>query len=208
MGLTLPPQPKLVAFTGYGGSGKDEAARPMAAHGYTRRCFGDVIKKQIDPLIQEHLGFSAFTDNPVRKLQIRPVLEQWGEVNYANIRDEFFKDLPEYCVNTRISRMAEVEEWIQRGGVLFAVSRPGVVAQTPWEARVVEEHLAHDCISLIILNDRDTTALHRLMVDLLFWEEGKDGWKRIQNSRDRPWHVRVSGGLGSLRQLPATPDRL
>jgi len=110
MNLLLPDEPKRIALTGYGGCGKDELARPLVAHGYTRRCFGDVIKRQLDPLIREHFGFSAFTSDLAEKAKIRPILEQWGECNYDRVAGEFFDTVPEYCVNTRISRMGEVEE--------------------------------------------------------------------------------------------------
>lgn len=208
MRLTLPKEPKLIAFTGYGTSGKDEAARPLVAEGYERRCFGDIIKYQIDPLIQQHLGFSAFTDDPMEKAWIRPILEQWGEVNYDNISDEFFDKLPDYCVNTRICRLAEIAEWKARGGVVVGLSRTGVTPQTEWERHLIYEQLKHGYVNLIIENDDCIDRLHKLLIDLFLWDDGKIGWKKIDGSGDRPWHVRVSRGLQSLRKLPHPPDGL
>lgn len=206
MNLLLPDNPKLIALTGYGGCGKDELARPLIEHGYTRKCFGDIIKRQMDDLVKRHLGFSAFTTDPEQKARIRPILEQWGECNYEGISQEFFQDLPEYCVNTRISRLSEIEEWLERGGVVVGVRRPGVTPQTEWERHLVYEQLRMGVVKLIICNDSTPAQLHRLIVDLFLWENGKHGWQKI--SGDRPWSVRVSGGLGSLRELSRTPDGL
>lgn len=206
MKLLLPTEPKLIALTGYGGSGKDELARALIAHGYTRKCFGDVIKDQLDDVVRKHFGFSAHTSNLEEKNKIRPVLEQWGECNYDGISEEFFRDLPEYCVNTRISRIPEIEEWVQRGGIIVGIQRPGVTPQTEWERHIIYEQLRMGVVKLIIVNDGSTQALHRLVVDLFLWKDGKEGYKKI--SGDRPWHVRVSGGLDSLRELPRAPDGL
>ena len=203
---SLPKDPKLIGFTGYGGAGKDEAAGPLIAHGYTRRCFGDLIKVQCNDLIKKHLGFSAFTEDRKQKHVIRPILETWGETNYDNISEEFYRDLPEYCVNTRISRVPEIVKWRERGGIIVAVDRPGLVPQTTWEEQIVSMQLAHEVVSLIIVNDSTVEKLHELILGLFFFEDQKHGWKEIFG--DRPWIVRSSGGLQSLRQLDRTPRTL
>ena len=113
----------LIALTGYARAGKDEAAKPLIDAGWARRCFGDVIKRQIDPIVREYLNFSAFTENDGQKQQIRPILEQWGEVNYDGIMLEFFESLPPRCVNTRLCRVREAREWRKRGGIVVEVRR-------------------------------------------------------------------------------------
>ncbi len=204
--LTLPTEPKLIAFTGYGHAGKDAAAKPLIDHGYTRRCFGDVIKKQCKELIQNEMGLDSFTEDPVEKHTLRPILETWGEVNYDNISNEFYENLPEYCVNTRISRTPEVIRWIERGGIIVAIDRPGVVAQTQWEERIINDQLAHESVPLIIVNDSSVQKLHEVMMGLFLLNHGRNTWSKI--SGDRPRLVRCSRGLASIEQLDGPPSSL
>lgn len=102
----------LIAFAGYAGEGKDAAAQRLITSGWKRCAFGDIIKRQMDPLINHHLGFSAFTEDDTQKKQIRPILEQWGEVNYDGVMREFFDTLPSRAVNTRLVRLREAKEWV------------------------------------------------------------------------------------------------
>lgn len=150
----------LIAFCGYARSGKDEAAKTLITEAaYNRVCFGDIIKKQLDAVVQKHLGFSAFTEVDEEKAQIRPILEQWGEVNYDNIFKYFFEHLPTPAVNTRLCRIREAREWIARGGILVEVQRPGVGPETQWSFdRVLELHVA-GLISHTIINGDSLEAL-------------------------------------------------
>ena len=109
----------LIAFTGVAGAGKDAASAPLIAAGYGRSAFGDIIKRQVDPLVQKYMGFSAFTEDRAQKPLIRRTLESWGEDNYDSIFQEFFDTLPEKCVNTRLCRVREAKEWVRRGGVIL-----------------------------------------------------------------------------------------
>lgn len=129
----------LIAFCGFARSGKDEAAKPLIAANYNRVCFGDIIKQQLDTLIQRHFGFSAFTEVSEEKAKIRRTLENWGEDNYDNIFAHFFKTLPNPAVNTRLCRLPEGREWVARGGIIIEVVRPGVEAETQWSADRVRE---------------------------------------------------------------------
>lgn len=115
---------KLIAFTGYAGCGKDLAAQILIdEHNFQRRCFGDIIKRQLAPVIKEHFGFDPLTADHQQKSQIRSTLESWGNENYTAIMDEFFTDLPDRCVNTRICRRREAVEWKERGGVIIEIIR-------------------------------------------------------------------------------------
>ena len=131
--------PIHIAFAGYAGSGKDTAALRLIERGFKRVCFGDIIKRQIDPLVQQHLGFSAFTALRERKERIRPLLEHWGDANYPNIEKEFFSDLPALCVNTRLVRVREAQKWVAGGGIIIIVSKVGVWAATNWEHACLDE---------------------------------------------------------------------
>lgn len=130
---------KRIAFCGYAGVGKDAAAEILIQLGWKRRAFGDIIKRQVDGIVQQHLGFSAFTPDRTQKEKIRRTLEAWGEDNYAAISDEFFRDLPEFCVNTRLVRVPEALRWKELGGQLWLVKRPGVRPATQWESDQLSE---------------------------------------------------------------------
>ena len=204
--LTLPEQPKRIAFTGYAHSGKDVAAQPLIEHGYTRRAYGDIVKRQCKQLVEENLGIDSHTEDPVQKDHIRPLLETWGELNYDNIAKEYFDGLPEYSVNTRICHMPEVVRWKEIGGVIVAIDRPGTVPQTQWEERRIKEQLAYECISLIIVNDSSIAKLHEVIATLFLLNDKANAWSQICG--DRPWTVRCSSGLQSLRQLDYAPGTL
>jgi len=149
----------LIAFAGYAREGKDAAATRLINLGWKRIAFGDIIKHQIDSLVQQHLGFSAFTENDTQKKQIRPILEQWGEVNYDGVMGEFFNSLPNYAVNTRLVRLREAKEWIKRGGIILRIRRPGVEPATDWERMRLQELYDGGVIHDTIINDSSIDAL-------------------------------------------------
>lgn len=149
----------LVAFAGFARTGKDTAAGMLIRRGYKRVAFGDVIKRHVDPLVRKHLGFSAFTENDAEKRQIRPLLEQWGEVNYDGVMREFFEALPELAVNTRLVRKREGVEWIKRGGVIIHVVRPGVDAATDWERERLSELYNNGLIGAKVVNSGNVEEL-------------------------------------------------
>lgn len=129
----------LVALTGYARTGKDEVGNVLIKAGFTRVCFGDLIKSQVDSLIQKHLGFSAFTEKTEEKAKIRRTLENWGEDNYDNIFAEFFGNLTPPAVNTRLCRLPEATAWVKRGGILVNVTRPNVGPETPWSGKINQD---------------------------------------------------------------------
>ena len=55
---------------------------------------------------------ACFTEDDTQKKKIRPILEQWGEVNYDGVMKEFFHTLPSRAVNTRLVRLREAKEWV------------------------------------------------------------------------------------------------
>jgi hypothetical protein len=165
----------LIAFTGYARAGKDEAAKPLIEAGWKRHAFGDLIKLQLDPLIRQHLGFSAFTELDSQKQTIRGTLEQWGESNYFNIMRDYFDILPEKCVNVRLCRKAEAMEWKKRGGIIVEVRRMiGGVTQTPstsWEEAIVTTLRNADLVDIVLVNDASPKHLHATMRQLFVADE-------------------------------------
>ena len=157
---------KLIAFAGYAGAGKDEAAIPLIQLGYTRKCFGDIIKRQLDPLIKTHFGFSAFTSNRTEKALIRRTLESWGEDNYEAIMAEYFKQIPERTVNTRLVRSREAQEWREHGGIVVLIERPGANGATDWERDRLKELYRASLIDRVICNRGGISELHQQISEL------------------------------------------
>lgn len=155
-----------IAFTGFAGTGKDTAALPLIAAGYERRCFGDLIKDLFDPLVREHLGFSAHTADRRQKHFIRPLLVHGGEVFYRTVSERFFASLPERCVNTRLMRVAEGNQWRAAGGVIIEITRPGHGCAEPMEERWLAELRAAGLIDHTVRNNGDMASLHRAVCAL------------------------------------------
>jgi dephospho-CoA kinase len=169
------PIPTLrIALHGYARTGKDTVGAMLVNKGLTRVAMGDIIKADLDGLVQQHLGFSAFTQDDVQKKRIREVLVHWGYANYESVERRFFDNLPERAVNTRIFRVRECERWVQLGGVVWEVWRPGF---GPAEAKEAEELDACRRAGLIarqITNDGDLSALA---------EEVDRAWQDLLDSR-------------------------
>lgn len=159
----------LIAFAGYAREGKDAAAQRLIADGWERCAFGDIIKWQMDPLINHHLGFSAFTEDDAQKKKIRPILEQWGEVNYDGVMREFFATLPARAVNTRLVRLREAKEWMRRGGIILRIRRPGIEPATDWERDRLQELYDAGLIHDTLLNEGTVEQL----------------WNRVQHYAER-----------------------
>ena len=161
----------LIAFTGFGRAGKDEAAKVLITAGYERCSLGNIIKAQLDPLVRRHFGFSAFTEDTGQKARIRRTLESWGEDNYEELQRSFFDSLPPKAVNTRLCRLREAQDWVSRGGIIVEVRRPGIEAETSW----VEEQMAdlhqHKMIHSVVSNEGTIPELHAKIRGLFRLEE-------------------------------------
>lgn len=155
-----------IAFAGYAGSGKDEAAKQLIGMGFQRRCFGDLIKQDCDALIREHFGFSAFTEERDQKKLIRRTLEAWGDDNYDHLMYRFFNTLPALVVNTRLVRVPEAKEWRNRGGVIVLIERPGNPPASIWEADALQSLFEAEVIDGTLHNDGTVAQLHALTSQL------------------------------------------
>jgi hypothetical protein len=163
---TTPNKRKLIAFTGYAGAGKDEAAVPLIAAGWERRAFGDIIKDIFNPLVRQHLGFSAHTQDRGQKSLIRGLLIHGGEAFYDAIFGRYFHpdfNSPAFdpLVNTRLMRLREAVKWQECGGIIIEVVRPGVAPAEPMEAAWLEQIREAGHIDHRILNGGTVQALHQ-----------------------------------------------
>lgn len=153
--------PDRIAFVGYARAGKDEAAKALYPLGYARSNFGDLIKSELDDLVKRHFRFSAFTEIDQQKQRIRATLQAWGDDNYDRLLGLYFSHLPKRVVNTRLVRVAEAKRWVEEGGVLVRVTRPGISPATEWEFRAMQD--LEDIIDFhaVIVNDGTVEELHR-----------------------------------------------
>ncbi len=154
------PYTKRIALTGYSGSGKSTAGKFFIEQGYTRSAPGDIIKAQTDLFIQQHLGFSAFTEDAVNKKKIRQFLEGWGVANYENIFKAYFASMPEKCVNTRLLDVRQAEDWkkLTDGEIWEIVAFKGPV--TAYEQDSVQTLRSRNLIDKYIYNTETVEKLY------------------------------------------------
>lgn len=114
--------PTLVALHGFGRSGKDTFGKILVSeYSFTRFCFGDIIKRQLDNVIRAAFGCSSFSEE--HKEKFRRTLEAWGCDNESNITEEYFCGLKGRIVNTRLMRLPEALRWKKAGGVIIWIVR-------------------------------------------------------------------------------------
>jgi len=150
-----------VALLGYARTGKDTVGIMLIEQqGFDRVAVGDYIKSQLDPVIQAHLGHSAFTEDDELKENIRETLVHFGYANYENILDEFMEHIPKKAVNTRLYRFKEAIKWKGlKGSELWLISRPGYGPKEPKVKEELDQIIDAGMIDRVIHNDQCKEAL-------------------------------------------------
>jgi hypothetical protein len=131
---------KLIGLLGAARSGKDTVAKILAdVHGFHVVSTGFHIKKRLDPAIQSAFGFSAHTEIDKEKDQIRTTLQAFGNAARAVVEHDLWNEItvksmadqldnrPSRFVNTRLIEADECQRWLERGGTLWRIIRPGKV---------------------------------------------------------------------------------
>lgn len=149
-----------IALCGYSRVGKDEVGKWFIQCGYERKAVGDIIKSQVDPVVQAHLGHSAFTEDDEKKENIREFLVHHGYANYDNILDEYFDSLQGKVVNTRLYRYKEAVRWIEEGGKIILIERPGFDAREPKAEEELNKIKSAGLIDEVIVNDGSILELY------------------------------------------------
>ena len=79
-------RPRLIGIAGFARSGKDTAAKILQQKIKERWdidmkivSFAKALKQDCDPFLQKHLGISAFSEIPLEKEIIRPILVAYGQ---------------------------------------------------------------------------------------------------------------------------------
>lgn len=139
--------PKIVGFCGYPGSGKDEAAKILIAHGWQRLAFADPLRAMLlalDPLVftagdKGIQRLSVLVENKgwieAKKLpEVRCLLQRMGTEAGRNVLGEnIWVDTAQRSIEigkrvifTDVRFPNEAEMIHSRGGKLYWVGRPGV----------------------------------------------------------------------------------
>ncbi len=157
-----------VAFHGYARAGKDTAAQALtrAYRGMTRVAFGDFIKADLDPILREYAGISAWTEDPEEKAAIRGVLVAAGYHRYPIYWARFKRHVSRLprVVNARVFRLEECRWWVEQGGVIIEIQRPGVGPAEPREAEELERVRRAGLIHTTVVNDGTSEVLGRRVV--------------------------------------------
>jgi len=136
---------KLIGVSGFARTGKDtfykRCASFLSFHGFKSKkySFAHALKSEIDPLLSEHVGISAFTEKDIEKEIIRPLLVTYGtdirrKLNpncwIESIQDKVQSDLSSgHYVFISDVRFLNEAEWIKNmGGYLFNIQRDGIKA--------------------------------------------------------------------------------
>lgn len=154
-----------IALHGYARTGKTSVAQILyeLEPRFQRVALGDLIKERCDGVLQQYLGISAWTEDPVKKEIIRPFLVHHGYHAY----DELFTEFKHRCaqhpflVNHRIFRLEECLWWVRKGGVIWEVQRPRRLAAEPAEHQELQRVRAAGLITRVIPNTGDLNDLRR-----------------------------------------------
>jgi uncharacterized protein YecE (DUF72 family) len=81
-----------------------------------------------------------------------------------------------HVVNTRIFRLEECQAWVDAGGIIVEVTRPGNPPKEPQEARNLELARQHGLIHDVLVNDSD---LESFKTKVARWgKELYEKWKK------------------------------
>jgi len=145
-----------IALHGLARSGKDEVGRILThGYGYERIAMGDMIKAELNTALLKTVNISAFTDDAIDKEVIRPLLVRYGYIHcgrFQRLIQERLRAGGPPLINTRIFRPEECQVWIDGGGQVWEVSRPGTPPAEPNEARELDRCRALGLITGVIPN--------------------------------------------------------
>ncbi|MEY2997965.1 MAG: hypothetical protein RIQ82_1346 [Bacteroidota bacterium] len=92
-------RPRLIGIAGFARSGKDTAAKILQQKIKERWdidmkivSFAKALKQDCDPFLQKHLGISAFSEIPLEKEIIRPILVAYGQSMKKRFGDTIWLD--------------------------------------------------------------------------------------------------------------------
>jgi len=163
----------LVAFTGYAGSGKDEAAKALIQKGWDRKAFADPIKRLV---ATQH----SLTVEEVEALKDRDYWRRSLQVTSDHLKatfgayfwvDMLFNEPHNGRLVVPDCRFAyEALEVRGRGGRVIRIDRPGVGPRNEHVSEVGVDAFKPD---VLIINDGTIEDLHRKVFAAVFDGEGR-----------------------------------
>lgn len=134
---------KIIGISGYARSGKDTFYSRSALHLKSRKldavryAFADALKEELDVLLKEHVGISAFSEKDKEKEIIRPLLVTYGtelrrKLNpncwIEKIQDRVLSDAEQgkYVFITDV-RFENEAQWVKsQGGKMVYIEREDI----------------------------------------------------------------------------------
>lgn len=152
-----------VGLTGYARTGKDTVAKLLQElePRFVVVSMGNLIKASADQVLREYLGISAYTEDPKEKEIVRDFLVWHGYHKYDTFLERFKAvcSKHEYLVNTRVFDLREAKWWVEQGGVLVEVQRPGYGPAEPVEERNLKRLREAGLVHATLVNDGDLNRL-------------------------------------------------
>lgn len=181
----------IIAFTGYKGSGKTEAAEHLIrAHGFTRVSFAYPLKQSVAALLEIHTPIiESWKNDPdlyvcverfehggaqrIVKIPFRKFLQNYGTEAHRDVMGDNFwvdlwiqKALGTHCVVVDDCRFPnEAEAILYNGGQIVRIDRPGVEGGA--DTHQSERPLDDVYVSNVIANDGSLEQLYRAVDCLL-----------------------------------------
>ena len=173
---------RRIALCGNARVGKDTAIEPLLQLGYQHHAFGNLIKADLDELVQRRMGFSAFTTDTELKAKIRRSLEYVGDDMYDSYLDEYMATLPDRCINPRIMRLKEARLWRELGHPILEITRPNTEPCSEFERICMDELYRAGVITHTIANDSTPEDLQVKVMDLIMDADTEEGVELVFGS--------------------------
>lgn len=162
---------RLIALTGYAGTGKDTAADALEHQGYARVAFADPLKDMLCALLRctrEQLEDRAFKEQPhpvlggkTPRYAMQTLGTEWGR---KLISEDIWVDaamrrvghgVPTVFTDCRFENEAEAVR--AGGGQVVRVIRPGV---GPVNEHVSDAGVSDELVDVMLVNDGEIADLH------------------------------------------------
>jgi hypothetical protein len=140
-------RPKLIGIAGFARSGKDTAAKILQQE-FMKRWGDDIkivsfakeLKSDCDPFLQKHFGISAFTEVPLEKEIIRPILVEYGQSMKKRFGDTIWLDkalstAASHGIIPDVRFPIEIDALKAIGAPVIYIEKVGVMPANPLEEK-------------------------------------------------------------------------
>jgi hypothetical protein len=173
---------KLIGLIGYARSGKDTAAAPLVANGWTRLAFADQLKADIEKAI----GMPVAAMDAQQKEFWRPLLVEYGRLRRAQHPDYWIWQVESHMkmnvcpgdpvVITDVRYLNECHWVLDHGGVLVFVERKGTPPANHEEETSVQKiwfdpRCEHELN--VVVNDQSVAHLQDQLMEIAMQMKGR-----------------------------------